>query len=67
MKYNKWGLLFFLLALSVCYSRLYLAAHFFDDVYAGSIVGAVTTTLIFSVMNKYKDRFFKKDTVKAYA
>jgi membrane-associated phospholipid phosphatase len=59
-KYNKLGFLFFLLALSVCYSRLYLAAHFFDDVYAGSIVGTVVTTLVFAVMNKYKDHFYRK-------
>ncbi len=53
-RYNKLGILFFLLALTVCYSRLYLAAHFFEDVYAGSIIGAVTTTLIFSFMTRYK-------------
>ena len=53
-RYNKLGILFFLLALAVCYSRIYLAAHFFEDVFAGSIIGAVTTTLIFSFMTRYK-------------
>lgn len=59
-KYRSYGLLFFLLALTVAYSRLYLAAHFFDDVYAGSIFGAMSTTLIFSVMEHIKGGLFKK-------
>jgi membrane-associated phospholipid phosphatase len=52
-KYKKFGLLFFVLALLVGYSRIYLAAHFLEDVYFGSIVGWITSTLIFSVMNKF--------------
>ena len=62
-KYNTAGFLFFLLALSVCYSRIYLAAHFFDDVYAGSIVGTAVTTIIFFIMNKFKGRFHKTKNV----
>jgi len=60
-RYKAFGLLFFLLALSVCYSRMYLAAHFFDDVYAGSILGTTLTMLMFSIMNQYKSKFFKKN------
>lgn len=59
-KYRGYGFLFFLLALLVGYSRIYLAAHFFEDVYAGSILGTVLTTLIFSILDKYKGRFLKK-------
>lgn len=59
-QYRSVGLVFFLLALAVCYSRVYLTAHFFADVYAGSIVGTVVTTFIFSIMMNYKDRFFTK-------
>lgn len=44
--YRIWGLLFFLLALSTAYSRVYLAAHFFVDVYVGSIIGVVFSYLI---------------------
>ena len=61
-RHRVFGLLFFMLALLVCYSRIYLAAHFFADVYAGSIVGAVFTTFVFAIMNKYKGVFYKKDT-----
>ncbi len=53
-KYKRFGSLFFVLAIMVCYSRLYLAAHFFKDVYFGSIIGATTTTLLFSVMQSLK-------------
>ena len=53
-RYSKMGFLFFVLALAVCYSRIYLAAHFFEDVYAGSIIGAVATTLIFSYMVRFR-------------
>ena len=55
-KYYKVGAVLFVLALAVCYSRLYLAAHFFEDVYAGSIMGAVMSMLLFAVMKKYKSR-----------
>jgi len=53
--YRKFGFLFFLIALSVCYSRIYLGAHFFEDVYVGSIIGMVFSTFIYSFMSlKYK-------------
>jgi membrane-associated phospholipid phosphatase len=58
---NRWyGALFFLLALSVAYSRMYLAAHFFEDVYAGSILGAGFSLLVVTVMNKCSYYFFSK-------
>jgi membrane-associated phospholipid phosphatase len=55
-RYRKWGLLFFLLGMAVCYSRLYLAAHFFEDVYLGSIIGATGTTLVYIVMYSFKSK-----------
>ena len=60
-RYQPFGLLFFVLGLLVCYSRIYLAAHFFEDVYVGSIIGALITMFIFTVMNKYKGLFFKQE------
>ena len=53
IKYRNAGLLFFLLALSVGYSRIYLAAHFFNDIYFGSIVGTVLTIVIFAILKKF--------------
>ena len=60
VKYRFLGLLFFLLAIAVCYSRIYLTAHFFSDVYAGSILGTVITTFIFFIMTKYKNSLAAK-------
>lgn len=60
-RYNKLGFVFFMLALSVCYSRVYLVAHFFEDVYIGSIIGSVSTVGVFYIMDKYQDFFFKRE------
>jgi membrane-associated phospholipid phosphatase len=57
-RYQIWGFVLFFLALGVAYSRLYLAAHFFLDVYVGSIIGVVFTSLGFYVMRRYLGRFY---------
>lgn len=44
---KKMGWVLFLLALSTAHSRLYLSQHFFSDVYAGSIIGTVSSTLVY--------------------
>lgn len=59
-KDKRLGLVFFILAMFVGYSRIYLTAHFFEDVYAGSIFGVLFTTLIFSVMEHNRAKFFKQ-------
>ena len=59
-KYHRFGALFFVLAITVCYSRLYLAAHFFEDAYAGSIIGVTLTTLVYSVVSRYQHVFTRK-------
>ncbi len=58
-RYRLFGLLFFTLAILVCYSRMYLAAHFFADTYSGSIIGATTTLVMFAIINYYKGHLFK--------
>jgi membrane-associated phospholipid phosphatase len=40
-----WATGLFIWALSVGYSRMYLAEHFFKDVYGGSIIGVVSSLL----------------------
>ncbi len=52
-KYQSFGVAFFFCAAAVGYSRIYLSAHFFEDVYAGSLIGVVATTLIFAFLEKY--------------
>lgn len=50
------GLVFFFVALSVAYARVYLAAHFFVDVYFGSIIGTVLAFVISQLVFYYKDK-----------
>lgn len=54
--YKGWGFLFFCLALLVGYSRIYLAAHFFADVYVGSIIGTVVAIVVFNIMLPYRKK-----------
>jgi len=46
---KRWGLGFILLALVAGYSRIYLAQHFFADVYVGSIVGTLSSVTVYSL------------------
>lgn len=45
------GPLFLLLALIVGYSRIYLAQHFFIDVYIGSIISVCSTIFVYWLVN----------------
>ena len=53
VKDRRWGLLFAALALLVAFSRVYLAQHFFEDIYAGSCIGCLSTLLVFAFMEKW--------------
>jgi membrane-associated phospholipid phosphatase len=56
-KNKSLGLLFFLCALIIGISRVYLLQHFFIDIYFGSIVGVFLTILIYTfIENSYKFR-----------
>lgn len=59
-KYKPWGILFFILALLVGYSRMYIAVHFFEDVYVGSILGCLVSLGVITIMNRYHYVFFGK-------
>lgn len=48
---SKFGL--FALAIIVSYSRVYLSQHFFEDIYAGSIVGVISAIVGYGVNNHY--------------
>ncbi len=52
-KKHIYGAILFLLALLVGFSRIYLAQHFWPDVYAGGIIGALWALIIFQVQSKY--------------
>jgi membrane-associated phospholipid phosphatase len=59
-QYRIFGLLFFIMALCVAYSRIYLTAHFFNDVYFASIIGTCTTIVIYTFMERRKSSFISK-------
>ncbi len=64
-RHYRWiGLPLFLFALVVGYSRLYLAAHFFLDVYVGSILGVLVTTLCFWVMQRNVHHFYGRNEAR---
>ena len=45
--HKRWlSFVYFILAFLVGYSRMYLAQHFFADVYAGSLIAIIMTSLI---------------------
>lgn len=48
LRIKKRAFLFFLAALSIGYSRIYLSQHFLLDVYFGSIIGTIVTLIIFA-------------------
>lgn len=60
IKNKKLGIVFFLMAFLVGYSRIYLAQHFVVDVYFGAIFGVVFTLFAYITMSNYFDS--KHDT-----
>ncbi len=60
-QYRSLGLVFFILAITTAYARLYLAAHFFADVYAASIVGTLVALVAYRFVNYIQYRYFYKD------
>lgn len=61
------GLLFFTMALMVGYSRMYLAAHFFKDVYVGSLIGTIVTMAMYQIERDLHGRFFRTGSEKEAA
>ncbi|HET6993083.1 MAG TPA: phosphatase PAP2 family protein, partial [Bacteroidia bacterium] len=49
VKNNFLKLGLFLCAIFVGYSRIYLSQHFLGDVFGGSIIGSVSTLLVFTI------------------
>ncbi len=64
-RYRVVGFLFFVLAFLVGYSRVYLTAHFVEDVWAGSIVGVVVTTVVYIVMNRRFRQYFDRGAAQS--
>jgi len=56
-KYRAWGFVFFITAFLVGYSRLYLAVHFFADVYVGSVLGVALSMVTIGLVYKPSFRY----------
>jgi membrane-associated phospholipid phosphatase len=64
---RSYKLLFFILALLIGFSRIYLSQHFFEDVYAGSIVGATTAFFVFYFVQQNKRPGLEKSIVTFFS
>jgi len=54
-KMNRiWQVLIFIISASVAYSRIYLSQHYFVDIYVGSIVGVLSSMLVYYYFYRYK-------------
>ncbi len=53
VKNKAWGLLFAFIAIITAYSRVYLAQHFFEDIYAGACIGVICTMMTFLIFEKW--------------
>lgn len=47
IKNKYWQMLFFFLALTIAFSRVYLSQHFLSDIYFGSLISVIITLVIF--------------------
>lgn len=56
----------FILALLTAYSRIYLSQHFFEDVYAGSLIGLATTITVFYIIQKNHKPWMENSILKLF-
>ncbi len=56
LKHKAWGAFYFVLALLAGYSRVYLGQHFFADIYVGSIIGVISTLVIYQLLTYWLER-----------
>lgn len=59
-RFRPLGLLLFVLAMAISYSRMYVAAHFFLDIYVGSIIGVLFCTFFFFIMHRLEPSRFQE-------
>lgn len=64
---NSVKLLFFVAALLIGYSRIYLSQHFFVDVYLGSILGTISALFIVLLLNSSKKKWLDKSIINIFA
>jgi len=55
------GWFFLVIAAMTGYSRVYLFQHFVEDAYVGSIIGTVSTVVVYLLMYRWVAQYQKKD------
>lgn len=56
----------FFIALFVGYSRIYLSQHFFEDVYAGSLIGIGTTAIVYYFIQKRNGNWLEQSLITSF-
>ncbi|MES2140801.1 MAG: phosphatase PAP2 family protein [Bacteroidota bacterium] len=56
----------FIVALLVGYSRIYLSQHFFEDVYAGSLIGICTTFVVYYFIQKRNRNWMEGSLITSF-
>ena len=59
-------LLFFIVALLIGYSRIYLSQHFFEDVYAGSLIGVSITIMVYYFIQKRNKNWMEQSLLTSF-
>lgn len=54
---------FFIIALLVCISRVYLSQHFFEDIYAGAIIGVLITFIVYFLSQKINKNWMEQSLI----
>ncbi len=66
LKNKMMKFVFFLIALLVGYSRVYLSQHFFEDVYSGSIIGVSVTLMVYYFLTKMKKPWYEYSLLNSF-
>lgn len=53
---RKWAPFWVLAAWAVAYSRIYLSQHFLEDILLGSVIGVVSSCVVYMLMDHYINR-----------
>lgn len=59
-------LILFFLALMIGYSRIYLSQHFFEDVYAGSLIGVIITIWVYYLVQQKAPDWMDKSLITSF-
>lgn len=57
-------ILLFFLAFLIAFSRVYLSQHFMIDIYAGSLIGILSSVLIFVIFDGFKAKWLDSSLLK---